>query len=100
MNTVTIKELSAVTAPYALQISGDRLAPQLRHGQQVAVEPGTTSKAGDLVVAAIREEKTGVMLQNGDGDLWDRQGGYVPAGQWRPLGIVTGILVTGNGDNV
>ncbi|MES2461132.1 MAG: S24 family peptidase [Armatimonadota bacterium] len=96
MQTATIEQLAAASAPYALQINGDRLAPALQHGQYVAVQPGRTSKTGDLVVAAIREEKPAVMRQNADGDLLDNKGGYVPSGQWRTLGIVTGTLAVGS----
>jgi phage repressor protein C with HTH and peptisase S24 domain len=89
----SITELSGITALDALQVEGNALAPELQDGQYVRVEPSHVSKPGDLVVAAIRSEKVVLIRQNGDGELTNHKGGYIPAGQWRPLGIVTAVLL-------
>lgn len=97
MKFETIAELEQATEIYGLKVAGDALAPEVRDGQWVVVQPQSVNPklsdlSGVVVVAAIREENVGIMRRNADGDLVDARGGYVPAGEWRPLGIVTSVM--------
>ena len=92
-----IGDLDGATEIYGLKIAGDRLAPEIRDGQWITVQPQAMNPklaklAGVIVVAAIKEQTVGVMRTNADGDLVDAEGGYVAAGQWRPLGIATSVM--------
>ena len=89
---------------FALELVGDKMAPRFHGGDVLVVDAHREPLSGNVVIAELASKngppgayRAGLvaMVLNGDGDLWDCEGGHVAAGEWRLVGVVTGRLHPG-----
>ena len=96
MKATTVPALIDARAAYrlgdfAVELTGDQLAPRFRSGDILHVDSGTVPAPGSAVMATVGGLPC-VMLLNGDGDLVDNAGGYVARGEFALIGAVVGVL--------
>ena len=99
MKATTVPALIDARAAYrlgdfAVELTGDQLAPRFHSGDILHVDPATVPAPGNAVMATV-DGLPCVMLLNGDGDLVDNAGGYVARGEYALIGAVIGTLERG-----